>query len=403
MNELFLGDNLVLLKEFPDNVLDSVVTDPPYGINFMNKKWDYDIPTVEFWEEVYRVLKPGGHVLVFCGTRTQHRMVVNIEDAGFEIRDVITWLYGQGFPKSYNVAKGIEGIIKKGNANKTAFKELKGEDKEKGLGYSKLGLEQGFRPKDYCKEGTYKVEVKLETEEANEWDGWGTALKPACEFITLARKPISEKNIALNILKWGVGGINIDETRIESGGEIIPINKLEEWSGFGQKERPDYKQVINEKGRFPANLILDDVAGEHLFMLTKEKIKDKNGNEYWVGADRFFYCPKASKSEKNEGLEELKERANSGSYQFREDGSLDGKPTLPRANFHPTVKPIKLMEYLVKLITPKDGICLDPFMGSGSTGIACVNLERSFIGLELDKEYYNIAKTRIEYFKEKND
>lgn len=398
MNELFLGDNLDIIKCFPDNKIDAVVTDPPYGINFLNKKWDYDVPTVEFWEEVYRVLKPGGHILVFCGTRTQHRMAVNIEDAGFEIRDILSWLYGQGFPHGYNIAKGIEGIIKSGNANTTEFKDLKGDEKEKGLGYSRMAYEQGARPDHYCKEGTFKTNVEFETDEANYWDGWNTALKPACEFITLARKPISERNVPLNVLKWGTGGINIDATRIELNGRVVPINKLEKWSGFGQLERPKYKQEKNEKGLWPSNLIIDEVA--------KELIEEQH-----EGKSRFFYVAKASKKEKNMGLDKFKDKiagsleANLGKTMQLGGASLKGTPKQikPTKNVHPTVKPIKLMEYLVKLIVPHEGICLDPYMGSGTTGIACVNNNVNFIGIERNEEYFEIANARIEYFKIANE
>lgn len=349
MIKIFNQDNIEVLRQMPENSVDSAVTDPPYGISFMLKRWDYDIPSVELWREVFRVLKPGGHALIFCGTRTQHRMAVNIEDAGFEIRDVITWLYGQGFPKSYDIGKAVEAKILTGSSNKTAFKNLKGKETEKGLGYTRLGLEQGFRPTDYSTYGTYKSEIEFTTEEGQKWEGWGTALKPACEFITLARKPISEKNIVENVLKWGTGGINIDDSRIELNGEVVPINKLEDWSGFGQINRPDYIPTKNTVGRWPANLILDEEAGE---LLGEQK--------------RFFYCAKPSKKDKGE------------------------------FNSHPTVKPLELMKYLVKMITPFKGICLDPFIGSGTTALACKELDVDCIGIEFIEEYYETCMKRIE-------
>jgi site-specific DNA-methyltransferase (adenine-specific) len=349
MIEIINNDNMEVLKTMEESSLDSIVTDPPYGISFMNKKWDYDVPSVKFWEEALRVLKPGGHILVFCGTKTQHRMAVNIEDAGFEIRDVITWLYGQGFPKSYNIANGIEGFIKNGSSNTKDYKKLEGTPKKKSLGFSTTSFEQGVKPADYTKDGKdYLTDIQYSTDEALQWDGWGTALKPACEFITLARKPISEKTIVKNVLKWGVGGINIDATRIELNGEIVPINKLEDWSGFGQLQKPEYIPTENVKGRFPANLVLDEIAGE---MLGEQK--------------RFFYCSKASKKEKGE------------------------------FSNHPTVKPLELMKYLVKLITPFKGKCLDPFLGSGTTALACKELGFDFIGIEKEKEYYEIALRRL--------
>lgn len=310
--ELHVGDNMESLDLLPDNSVDSVVTDPPYGISFMAKKWDYDVPTVELWREVLRVLKPGGHALIACGTRTQHRMVVNIEDAGFEIRDVVSWVYGSGFPKSHNISKAID-------------------------------------------------KAAPETPEAaKQWDGWGTALKPACEFFTLCRKPLSEKTIAANVLKWGTGGINVDGCRVGT----------------------------ENTGRFPANLIHDgseEVVG--LFPQTKaSKASPRNNkpseNVAMSGANlghishghddnggsaaRFFYCPKASKKDREEG------------------------------NNHPTVKPTALMQYLCRMITPIGGVVLDPFMGSGSTGKAAKMEGFGFIGMELQQEYYEISKARID-------
>lgn len=421
MIELFKANNLDILKKFPDNVIDSCVTDPPYGISFLNKKWDYDIPTVEFWKEVYRVLKPGGHILVFCGTRTQHRMAVNIEDAGFEIRDILTWLYGEGMPHGYDIAKGIEGIVKKGNANTTEFKELKGDDKKKSLGYSRLAFEEGARPDHYCAEGTFKTNVEFVTEEAQYWSGWNTALKPACEFITLARKPISEKNIPLNVLKWGTGGINIDATRIELNGEVVPINKLEKWSGFGQEVRPSYTPTKNVKGRWPANLLLDEVSAEMLDEQTGELTPGYSGEksrgwgaggeqkiENWKannvlgyrdtgGASRFFYVAKAKKKEKYIYCKDCKDSYPATEVENHIHGHYkeNGKPDWSHIVKHPTVKPIKLMEYLVRLVTPIGGICLDPYMGSGTTGIICIQNEYQFIGIEKDKEYFDIAMKRI--------
>ncbi len=293
------------MKQLPDNSVDSIVTDPPYGISFMAKKWDYDVPTVEVWKEAMRVLKHGGHALIACGTRTQHRMGVNIEDAGFEIRDVVSWIYGSGFPKSLNIHKKDER----------------------------------------CPEG------------------FGTALKPSCEFFTLARKPLSEKTIAANVLKWGTGGINIDGCRVEYQSETdkfsngfckAPTNGkqfAEGKSGFssGRIHKP-------KEGRFPANLIHD--GSQEVLGLFPETNKDS--------AARYFYCPKASKKDRDEG------------------------------NNHPTVKPTALMQYLCRLITPAGGTVLDPYMGSGSTGKAAVREGFSFVGCELNEDYYKIATARIE-------
>ncbi len=329
--KLMLGDNMISLKKMPDNSVDSVVTDPPYGISFMNKKWDHDVPSVELWEEVMRVLKPGGHMLVACGTKTQHRMVVNIEDAGFEVRDVITWMYGSGFPKSHNIGKAIDKI----EANE---REVIGENENhrKTSGLLELGFQDG-------------KESSLTTKGNSKYEGWGTALKPAQEFFTLVRKPLSEKTIAANVLKWGTGGINIDGCRV------------------GNEE--------TTQGRFPANVILDEEAG---------KLLDEQFN-----ASRFFYCPKVSKKERNLGCEDFEEKE-----RIRQGLAGEKNNTLS-SNIHPTVKPISLMSYLCRLITPTGGIVLDPYMGSGSTGVAALLEGFRFCGMEMDEEYMKISEARI--------
>lgn len=381
MIQLYVADNMKVLHELEDNSIDSCVTDPPYGISFMNNRWDYDVPSVEFWKEVLRVLKPGAHALVFCGTRTQHRMVVNIEDAGFEIRDVITWIYGQGFPKSMNISKQIDAQILTGKAGAKAQQSV--EQEFGGEEYQLTGKSGGILGKTKV---FSRKKLEPQTDEAKYWMGWGTTLKPASEFITLIRKPISERTVAINVLKWGTGAINIDSTRIEIDGEIVPINVLESWSGFGQEDKPAYTNTENTLGRWPANLIHDgsDEATE-VFPIAGNK-----------STSRFFYCAKPSDKERNQGLDGLEKKENSVSYMFRVDGSFDGKPTKARENFHPTVKPIALMEHLVKLVTPYYGICLDPFMGSGSTGIACKKNSYSFVGIEREYDYFEIAEKRIE-------
>lgn len=343
--KLMLGDNIQSLKKLPNNSIDSIVTDPPYGLSFMNKKWDYDVPSVEFWKEVYRVLKPGGHVLSFGGTRTYHRMVVNIEDAGFEIRDQIMWIYGSGFPKSYNIGKSIQNINEKGSASNNGS----GDSSKASLGYTKMIVEQGARPSEGNK---YNTKMIID----NEWEGWGTALKPANEPICLARKPLSEKSVAENVLKWRTGGINIDDCRI---GDI-------------------------NNGRFPANIIFDEEAAEML-------------DEQNVGASRFFYVAKVSKGERNMGLDDFEDKG----YQINQkhnSKSLEERYNLKTKNNHPTVKPINLMTYLCRLITPPNGIVLDPFMGSGSTGIVAQLEGFRFCGMEMDPDYFKIAEARIENF-----
>lgn len=333
---IYQGNCLEILKNMSDNSIDAIVTDPPYGISFMGKKWDYDVPSIEIWAECLRVLKPGGHLLAFAGTKTQHRMAVRIEDAGFEIRDMITWVYGSGFPKSLNLSKSI---------NKNS-----------------------------------------DTESAKQWEGWGSAIKPAMEPITLARKPL-DGTIAQNVLKWGVGGINIDGCRVgsetmTSGGSLLDIRANNYNNSFG-KERLN-TPIVNKEGRFPANLIHDgsDEVLE-LFPETKSGFMQKgekaskglgmfgggqtNSDTYGDSgsAARFFYCAKASKSERGE------------------------------FNNHPTVKPIKLMRYLCRLVTPSNGIVLDPFMGSGSTLVAAIEEGFNPIGIELNEDYIKIAEKRI--------
>jgi len=397
--QILHGNNLDLLKTLPDNSVDGVVTDPPYGLSFMNKKWDYDVPSVELWKEVYRVLKHGGHVLSFGGTRTYHRMVVNMEDAGFEIRDQIMWLYGSGFPKSFNIGKAVDKI--QGNDRKVVGEKKRGDvqkAKEKGVGYL---ADVANRNND--KQFGYGTEII--TKGSSEWEGWGTALKPANEPICLARKPLSEKSVSENVLKWGTGGINIDGCRVEFANdedkkESTAKNQHED---FGTKPMTnnnvygDYSMIepknYDPTGRFPANVIHDgsdevlqgfpntgNGNGGKPYSYSGKEYKNKetsmfNGDKPQApsnfndsgSASRFFYCAKANKSDRGDG------------------------------NNHPTVKPIELMRYLCRLITPPNGIVLDPFMGSGSTGKGAILEGFDFIGMELDPEYVEIAKARIEY------
>lgn len=369
-----LGNNLEKLKELTENSVDAVVTDPPYGLSFMGKKWDYDVPSVDLWREVFRVLKPGGHVLSFGGTRTYHRMVVNIEDAGFEIRDQVMWIYGSGFPKSTNVSKRIDK--ERGTQGEEYIDEeflRRNPDtgqSEKGIIYKGLydGIEAAKRFKPGC-------------EEAKQWQGWGTALKPANEPICLARKPLEKGlTVAENVQKWGTGAINVDGSRIASSEKLArPFNDanneiLGKYARFGNPVEP--------QGRWPANVLFDEEAA--------------NGHEW----SRFFYIAKASKRERNAGLEGMPLKpGGSNAKGYTEDVARGLDRNRPVANHHPTVKPIKLMEYLIKLVTPPSGTVLDPFMGSGSTGIAAKNLSFNFIGCELNEEYFEIAKKRIEFEK----
>lgn len=370
MIQLLNGNCLDEMKKMEDNSVDSIVTDPPYGLSFMGKKWDYDVPSQEIWEECLRVLKPGGYLLSFAGTRTQHRMAVRIEDAGFEIRDMIAWVYGSGFPKSLNIGKAVD--------------KLQGNEREV--------VGKSNRHNSYAKSDIINPQgnggVPDLTKGTSPWEGWGTALKPALEPITVARKPLIG-TVAENVLTHGTGGINIDGCRV--GTEQVQTTAhttLGDGIKYG-KSKPFPASEIRT-GRFPANLIHDgseEVMG--LFPESKDGVAvRRNGNNanglfpvsiamgskdvgYGGGgsAARFFYCAKASK----------KDRDNEGVVK----------------NIHATVKPTDLMRYLCRLVTPKGGTILDPFMGSGSTGKGAVKEGFNFIGIELDEEYVKIAEKRI--------
>ncbi len=408
--KLMLGDNIESLRKLPDNSIDSVVTDPPYGLSFMNKKWDHDVPSVEFWKEVYRVLKPGGHVLSFGGTRTYHRMVVNIEDAGFEIRDQIMWLYGSGFPKSHNIGKSVD--------------KLQGNERE----IVGVSAAQRLNKRTDAPSLDMNGREVLETKGQSPWEGWGTALKPANEPICVARKPLSEKSVAENVLKWGTGGINIDGCRVEgaygSGQNEVIEGKDANVFNDGEKKASGHKQkvmVSNPEGRFPANIILDEIAGELLdeqsgiskSVPDTRKVKNNikgvtnfgqgkltNHNDSG-GASRFFYQAKVSKQERNMGLDEFEDKIKTSLQVTMSDGVIPethNRFSSVVKNNHPTVKPVSLMAYLCRLVTPPNGIVLDPFMGSGSTGIAARLEGFRFLGMEMDKDYFKIAESRIENY-----
>ena len=408
------------MKTLSDCSVDAVVTDPPYGLSFMGKKWDYDVPSVEIWREVFRVLKPGGHVLSFGGTRTYHRMVVNIEDAGFEIRDQVQWIYGSGFPKSHNVSKAIDKMA-----------GVKGEEYIREDFAKRSNKIPQRESQVICGEkGIYN---KPATPAAKTWDGWGSALKPANEPICLARKPL-EKGLTLaeNVLKYGTGAINIDGTRIEAADQ----SKFEKNWDRVQSEKNESGKIAREggklgaidlrdrapQGRWPSNLLLDEEAAAmldaqsgtlksgalnkgHKQNQSNDKFQKAKGERFILknygndsgGASRFFYVAKASKAERNRGLEGMPGKftatMNDG-IGAREHNEKE--PSAYNQNFHPTVKPIKLMQYLITLITPPGGKVLDPFMGSGSTGVAAKNLNRNFIGCEMSPEYFEIAKKRID-------
>lgn len=373
--KLHLGNCLDHLEFMPDNSVDSIVTDPPYGLSFMGKKWDYDVPSVAIWAECLRVLKPGGHLLSFAGTRTQHRMAVNIEDAGFEIRDMVSFLY---------------------DTNETAQTLIES------LSPEQLKLLDATFGRDGMLAWTYGSGVPKSHNLKDDWEGWGTALKPALEPITVARKPF-KGTVAANVLEYGTGAINIDGCRVPFAGEqdereSKQKNKHGDFGSgprsnkvFGEykKDRDNYDPT----GRWPANLIHDghdevvalfpesSVTGKRS---AKSQSAEVNGTNWLTGnhesteytdqgsASRFFYCAKASKKDRGEG------------------------------NNHPTVKPTELMAYLCRLVTPPGGIVLDPFMGSGSTGKAAMREGFRFTGIEMDPDYFEIAKARIRHEANKN-
>jgi site-specific DNA-methyltransferase (adenine-specific) len=419
--KLILGDCLIKLKELEDNSVDSVVTDSPYGISFMGQKWDYDVPSVDVWKECYRVLKPGGHLLSFSGSRTYHRMAVNIEDAGFEIRDQIMWVYGSGFPKSLNVGKAIDKKL--GNE-----REVVGIKNRPAI--STNNSNDGWkRPSHYNEDGTHKTTMNITvpaSEEAKQWEGWGTALKPAHEPIVLARKPF-RGDVASNVLEHGTGALNIDGCRvgddeIKSCGGRKTISTGDERTGKALGINGPHEPInLTHIGRWPANFIHDgsDEVLE-LFPTTgssKPSEKNKNGGEFpdntiklglkeiqrtgfedSGSAARYFYCPKANKKDRNEGCESLEEKNNMRVNAPRLNENEKHSTTYN--NSHPTIKPTDLMRYLCRLITPKNGTVLDPFMGSGSTGKAAMLEEFNFIGIELMEEYLDIAEKRIKKAKD---
>jgi site-specific DNA-methyltransferase (adenine-specific) len=339
---IILGDSFEEVKKLESNSIDSLVTDPPYGMSnishaafmecmiqwckdddmylpkakgFMNKSWDGFVPPPRFWKEVLRVLKPGSYGLVFASSRTMDLMGLALRIAGFEIRDCITWLYGEGFPKSHDISKALD---------------------------------------------------KINSEKSKKYNGYGTALKPSYEPALLIRKPM-KKSVAENVLHWGVGGLNIDGCRIDSNDSLARINSFKDYGFMNQgtvgkgksNQALRIEQGLEEQGRFPSNTLFDSEAAKGL----KEN-------------SRFFYTAKASKAERSAGLEGL--------------------------NIHPTVKPIEIMRYLSRLITPPNGIILEPFLGSGTTAIAAGKEGFRIIGIEREKEYYDIALKRIEYWKTHN-
>jgi site-specific DNA-methyltransferase (adenine-specific) len=412
--KLYHGDCLEVMSEIADNSVDSIVTDPPYGLSFMGKKWDYDVPSQEIWEECLRVLKPGGYLLSFAGTRTQHRMACRIEDAGFEIRDMIAWVYGSGFPKSLNISKAIDKMA--GAEREVVGKVFRGDvEKAKTSGVTMAAADANKNNKAIFGYGTEDI-TSPATDEAKQWDGWGTALKPAIEPITVARKPLSEKTVAANVLKHGCGGINIDASRVDAIGVDLGRNnnarKQDDGSSYVVQKKAMRIDNSGDKGRWPANFIHD--GSEEVLALFPESSSSKgkprqsatNGqffNTQQVNSEysdkgsaaRFFYCAKASKKDRNEGCETLEPKQYSHDGRETPIDNAYQRNSSSGNNSHPTVKPTDLMKYLCRLVTPPGGIVLDPFMGSGSTGKAAIVEGFDFIGIEKDEHYFIIALNRI--------
>jgi DNA modification methylase len=437
---VFHGSNLDVLPFMADNSVDSI--DPPYELGFMGKKWDSTgiAYSVELWQECLRVLKPGGHILAFGGSRTWHRLAVAIEDAGFELRDSIAWLYGSGFPKSLDVSKAIDKAA--GAEREVAVEtvtDLFGERQERkekpAFGIGANGEAFG----GHAEGAMFREDTGPATDDAKKWAGWGTALKPAFEPVVVGRKPLIG-TVAENVLTWGVGGLNIDGSRIEGGERplILSSNRTSN-NTFGNGLNGSKNGGTFSQGRWPANLILDEyTAGlldEQSGYLhgsgnkTDSKIgkgEIYNNSSYAIsytgratrdygdsgGASRFFYVAKASKRDRNEGLDGLEGKEPTQTYgdgmntatKVRTQTQLvEGVTREKVKNFHPTVKPTDLMRYLIKLVTPEGGTVLDPFTGSGSTGKAALLDGYQFVGIELTDEYLPIIDGRLKWAKEQQE
>lgn len=437
--KLYEGKMEEVLPTLPENSVDCIITDPPYELNFMNKGWDNSGIAFQksTWEHCLRVLKPGGYLLAFGGSRTFHRIACAIEDAGFEIRDTLFWLYGSGFPKGQNIGLAIDkkmGV----ESEVVGFDKEKADKFKKSLENQHNGYDRPWMHKEdaYLKKGTIK-------KAQNEWNGWNTNLKPAYEPIIMARKPF-KGSLVDNILEYGVGGINIDECRVETDElkglkmtmpDLADAGKNNKNAGsinkcgyniVGTDKRLGY--VGNEIGRYPAN-ILHDGSQEVMDIfpdtksgnISKEYKQDTrfNINEEGKGgnldfsncygdsgnASRYFYCAKASKKDRDEGLDAFEDKKFTSALNTKNGSGerLDGGATPIRKNIHPTVKPMELMQYLIRLVAPKNAIILDPFNGSGSTGKAAMfeNRERDanyyYIGIEMTPEYLPISQARIDY------
>ena len=411
------GDCIETMNAMPPESVDAIVTDPPYGLGFMGKKWDGLPPSLEWAEACYRVLKPGGHIAAFGGTRTWHRLAVAIEDAGFEMRDSLAWLYGSGFPKSMNVGKAIDATVLTGKSGSRSIREATDSREVIGTKMGLPGKSAGQKPGTYFSEameaedgkdldiraerlggsiaeGGHRRDLDITapaTPEAQQWDGWGTALKPAFEPIVLARKPLAERTVARNVLAHGTGAINVDACRIAGEGALVrPAVQRDDNAvlgkglGAGEQSEPS--------GRWPANVLHDhhaaawvDEQSGHLPAGSRpaKRSPDAARAVYGAfagqdgleatrldsgGASRFFYSAKAPKSE----------RPNVGGVQ------------------HPTVKPLAIMRWLIRLVTPPGGTVLDPFAGSGTTIEAALIEGFDPVGIEMEADYLPLIQHRID-------
>jgi site-specific DNA-methyltransferase (adenine-specific) len=378
--QIINGNNIDVLKTFPDNHFDSIVTDPPYGIDFLGKAWDANTGALETYQECLRVLKPGGHILAFSAARTYHHLAITLEQAGFEIRDQIMWIYSSGFPKSQDVGRSIQRSL--GVKEKISKQEY---EKDKHYTSNMSSGKSIHGSKDDGDSGYTEQIVKVTDPEAKAWAGWGTALKPAHEPIALARKPI-KLSIAKNAQKWGTGALNIDATRIPTDDPMIGgVGTKNTYENFSAENTDKVYDDITiwqpaDGGRFPSN-VLGEISEPY---------------------QKYFYCPKVSRKERHTGFDTDNIPTNPNgmlddSYNDATRGQNYNDIALTKSgNNHPTVKPVELMKYLIKLVTPKGGRVLDPFNGSGSTGMAAVELGHEYVGIELDPAYVEIAKKRIE-------
>ncbi len=430
--ELHHGDCLEVLRGLPDASVDAVVTDPPYYLRFMGRDWDTAAgpreqqAAHEAWaREVLRVLKPGGFMLAFGGTRTYHRLACAVEDAGFVVKDSLNWLYGSGFPKSLDVSKALDAVALKGGSSYRQMADVEDEkgaplsdEDDSGIAYGAAGSRQGK-----WRHGARRTPTEPLTDLARQWAVFGTALKPAHEPIVLAQKPL-DGTYANNVVKWGCGALNVDGCRVE--GQASPrradetrretsvmchetARGAESRANIIVRQRTPYEGTA---GRWPPNLLLSHAADCADACAPGCPVAGLDAQAH--GVSRFFpqfapdapdapflYCPKASRAERNAGCEGLPKRSggclegNADIANARKIGARPDLPVAPTANHHPTVKPVALMRWLVRLVCPPGGTVLDPFAGSGTTPVACIKEGASCIAIEREAEYLEIACARV--------